>query len=134
MDNEHPVLVFDSVCNLCDGLVQWIIKRDPEALFRFTSLQSEPGKALATSAGLPPDELSTAVLVQGDRFYTKSDMALEVARLIGGFWRVLYLFKIVPRPLRNAVYDWVAKNRCRWFGQKDQCMVPTPELRSRFLD
>lgn len=131
---QHPVLLFDGVCNLCNGLVQFIIRRDPEGRFRFASLQSETGQELAAEAGLPTDDLTTAVLYHQGCFHLKSDMALEVARQLGGFWSVFYAFRIVPRAIRNAVYDWVARNRYQWFGKRESCMIPTPDLKARFLD
>jgi len=131
---EHPVLLFDGVCNLCDGLVQFIIKRDQKARFRFASLQSEIGQALAEQAGLEPTNMGTAILYDGEEFHLKSDMALGVARQLGGFWSVFVIFRMVPRSIRDGVYDWIARNRYKWFGQKDECMIPTPELKSRFLD
>ncbi len=131
---RHPVLLFDGVCNLCNGLVQFVIRRDPEGHFRFASLQSEAGQTLAAEAGLPTDDLTTAVLYHQGHFHLKSDMALEVARQLGGFWRVFYAFRIIPRAIRNAVYDWVARNRYQWFGKRESCMIPTPDLKARFLD
>jgi len=130
---QHPVLLFDGVCNLCNGLVQFVIRRDPDGHIHFASLQSEAGQALAAEAGLPTDDLTTAVLYHEGRFYLKSDMALEVARLLGGLWSVLYVFKLVPGSVRNALYDWVARNRYRWFGKRESCMIPTPDLKARFL-
>ncbi len=130
----HPTLLFDGVCNLCDGFVQWVIRRDPEAIFRFTALQSEAGQALLHKHDLPTKELSTVILIHNNQLYTHSDVALEICKLLGGFWQVFYVFKIVPPFIRNGIYNWVAKNRYRWFGEKDACMIPTPELKSRFLD
>jgi len=117
----------------CNGLVQFVIRRDPDGHIDFASLQSEAGQALAAEAGLPTDDLTTAVLYHEGRFYLKSDMALEVARLLGGLWSVLYVFKLVPGSVRNALYDWVARNRYRWFGKRESCMIPTPDLKARFL-
>jgi predicted DCC family thiol-disulfide oxidoreductase YuxK len=130
---QHPILLFDGVCNLCNGFVQFLIKRDPQAVFRFASLQSEVGQQLLADRGMDPAALSTVVLIEGDRTYTHSDVALKVAGRMGGAWPLLQVFGLVPRSLRNRIYDWVARNRYRWFGQKDQCMVPTPDLRARFL-
>jgi predicted DCC family thiol-disulfide oxidoreductase YuxK len=129
----HPVLLFDGVCNLCNGFVQFIIKRDPQGVFRFASLQSELARNLLSERGLDPAAMDTVVLIDGDRTYVKSDAALRAAGYMGGAWPVLKVFGVLPRSWRNAIYDWVARNRYRWFGKKDQCMVPTPELRSRFL-
>jgi predicted DCC family thiol-disulfide oxidoreductase YuxK len=133
MPDRQPILLFDGVCNLCDGVVQWVIAHDPAGQFRFASLQSDAGRALLARHGLPPDALDTVVLVDGDRYFRKSDAALEVLRLLGGGWALLAALRAVPRPLRDAVYDWVARHRYRWFGQRAECLVPTPELRQRFL-
>jgi predicted DCC family thiol-disulfide oxidoreductase YuxK len=128
-----PVLLFDGVCNLCNGAVQWVIARDPNARFRFASLQSDAGRALLAKHGLPLDAMDTVVLLDGDAHYTKSDAALEVARRLGGMGSLAPVLKLVPRPLRNAIYDWVARNRYARWGKRDECWLPTPELRARFL-
>ena len=130
---SQPILLFDGVCNLCNGFVQFIIRRDPEGMFRFASLQSELAQELLKERGLDPAALDTVVLIDGERAFTRSDAALQVAGRMGGAWPLLKVFRVLPRAWRNAVYDWVARHRYRWFGKKDQCMVPTPELRSRFL-
>jgi predicted DCC family thiol-disulfide oxidoreductase YuxK len=128
-----PILLFDGVCNLCNGAVQWVIARDPAARFRFASLQSDAGRALLARRGLPADALDTVVLVDGDAHFTKSDAAIEVARRLGGVGRLAVALRLVPRPLRNAVYDWVARHRYARWGQRAECWIPTPELRARFL-
>ncbi len=130
---DKPVLLFDGVCNLCNSSVQWVIEHDPGAKFRFASLQSEAGQALLRQHNLPTDELNTVVLVDAGRAYTRSDVPLRIFGKIGGAWSLLAVFRIVPRPLRNAVYDWIARNRYRWFGKKEACWLPTPDLKARFL-
>ncbi|WP_425420769.1 thiol-disulfide oxidoreductase DCC family protein [Phaeodactylibacter xiamenensis] len=130
---EHPVLLFDGVCNLCNGSVQFIIERDPDARFRFASLQSEEGQAVLSRFENRPSDLSSVVLIQDDQLYARSEAALRVARQLEGGWSLLYAFIVVPRPIRDAVYDWIARNRYRWFGKKDACMIPSPDLQSRFL-
>jgi predicted DCC family thiol-disulfide oxidoreductase YuxK len=131
---EPPVVLFDGVCNLCTASVAFILARDPERRFRFASLQSDAGRRLLERHGLPPDELATVVVVADGRALTRSDAALRIARGLGGAWPVLGVLRVVPRPLRDAVYGVVARNRYRWFGRRESCMLPTPELRSRFLD
>jgi predicted DCC family thiol-disulfide oxidoreductase YuxK len=130
---EHPVLLFDGVCNLCNSSVQFIIERDPDARFRFASLQSEEGQVVLSRFENRPSDLSSVVLIQDDQLYARSEAALLVARQLGGGWSLLYAFIVVPRPIRDAVYDWIARNRYRWFGKKDACMIPSPDLQSRFL-
>lgn len=129
----HPILLFDGVCNLCNGFVQWVIRHDLNGKFRFAALQSDIGQTLLTQHHLDTSQLSTVVLIVDGRTYTHSDVALEIARILGGWWSFASIFKIIPPFIRNAIYNWIAKNRYRWFGEKDACMIPTPELRSRFL-
>lgn len=131
---NHPVVLFDGVCNLCSGSVKWIIRRDPDAVYRFAPLQSDVGREHLLECGLPTDDVETFVLVEDDECYTKSTAALRIAVGLGGIYLVLYPFLYVPRFLRDAVYDFVANHRYDWFGRKDECMVPTPELRDRFLE
>lgn len=131
---DKPILLFDGVCNLCNGSVLWVIRRDPNARFRFASLQSELGQKLLTEAGLPASALNTVVLYADGEFYTRSDAALGVLARLGRPWSWLSVFRLIPRAVRNWVYGWIAKNRYHWFGKKESCMIPTPELRSRFLD
>jgi predicted DCC family thiol-disulfide oxidoreductase YuxK len=133
MQSENPILLFDGVCNLCNGFVQFVIRRDPRAIFRYTSLQSEQGQALLAQLGFNTAEFDTVILIHKDKVYTHSDVALQIVRRLGGFWPALYVLRFIPKALRDGLYNWVARNRYRWFGKKDQCMVPTPELKSRFL-
>jgi predicted DCC family thiol-disulfide oxidoreductase YuxK len=129
---SESIILFDGVCNLCNGFVQFVIARDPGARFKFAALQSQAAASLLEGRhrSLP----DSVVLLEGDRIYTQSTAALRVARSLGWPWKLSYLFVIVPKPLRDAVYAWVARNRYAWFGKRDVCMVPTPDLRTRFLD
>lgn len=130
---DHPVILFDGVCNLCNGSVLFIIKRDPRSQFYFAALQSDFGNKQLKNFGLPATELNSVLLIKGGTLYQKSNAALEIAKHLNGLWSVLYIFKIIPPFLRDGIYTWVARNRYRWFGKKDACMIPTPELKSRFL-
>ncbi|MBP6826633.1 MAG: thiol-disulfide oxidoreductase DCC family protein [Saprospiraceae bacterium] len=130
---NSPILLFDGVCNLCNASVQWVIRRDPKGIFRFAPLQSETGQSLLRQSGLSSEHFDTVVLVDGDRIFTRSDAALEIARRIGGVWSLLAVFRRVPRPIRNAVYDWIARHRYRWFGKTEACMIPRPEWKKRFV-
>ena len=134
-DNEHLVILFDGVCNLCNSFVNFVLDRDPQSRFQFAALQSPAAARLLTELGrpVPKPEPDTIVLVQNGTVYERSTAALRVARRLSGAWKLLYVFIIVPRPLRDIVYRFVARNRYRWFGRKDVCRVPTPELRARFL-
>jgi predicted DCC family thiol-disulfide oxidoreductase YuxK len=132
--SDHPIMLFDGVCNLCSGSVQFIIRHDPKGRFRFASLQSEAARRLGEEHGFDPADLDTVVLIEKGRVYTKSDAAVRIARRLRGSARHWYAARHLPRPLRDALYDVVARNRYRWFGQKAECMAPTSELRAPFLD
>jgi predicted DCC family thiol-disulfide oxidoreductase YuxK len=134
MGDAHPIILFDGVCNLCDASVQFILRRDPAGQFRFASLQSTAAQRELARFSAPPDNLSTVVLILGNRLFVRSDAALEALRRLGFPWPLFYLFKIVPRGIRDAVYDFIAARRYRWFGQKETCMVPTADLKARFLE
>ncbi len=131
--NSHPVLLFDGVCNFCNGTVNLIIRLDRKGKIRFAPLQSEIGQEVLGTFGYSGKELSTIVLISDGKIHTRSDAALQIFKHLGGGWHLLRAFAVIPRPVRNAVYDWIARNRYRWFGKQDACMVPTPEIRSRFL-
>jgi predicted DCC family thiol-disulfide oxidoreductase YuxK len=127
----RAVLLFDGVCTLCNGFVQFVIQRDPAGRFQFATLQSDAARRLLQAAPQPlPD---TLVLVENGRMFLRSTAALRVARGLKFPWPLAYVLVVVPRPLRDWLYDIVARNRYRWFGRRDVCMVPTPELRARFL-
>jgi len=131
---DRPIILFDGVCNLCNSAVQFVIRHDRKKLFRFASLQSEAGALLLQRYHLPENNFNSFVLVQDGKAYTSSGAALRTARQLGGVLSLLYGFIIVPPFIRNAVYRLIANNRYRWFGKRESCMVPTPELRSRFLN
>lgn len=129
---EKGILLFDGVCNVCNGFVQFVIKRDPAGYFQFASLQSEEGKKLLQQYGLP-ETLETVVLIENNTAYTYSTAPLRTARKLKGFWKFGYVFLIVPRFIRDAVYRFIARNRYRWFGKKESCMMPSPDVQSRFI-
>lgn len=132
--DDAPVILFDGVCNLCNGAVQFVIRRDPRSRFRFASLQSTAARDLLARHGVTGDLPDSVVLVANGRVRTKSAAALGVAAGLGMPWSFLGVFRLIPSFLRDALYDWIARNRYRWFGRREQCMVPTPALRARFLD
>ena len=133
--HSHPVLLFDGVCNLCNGFVQFVIKRDSKARFRFAALQSNSAQALLEQAGYANrEDLDTVVLIENGKIYTHSDVALQVTGKLGGLWPLFSIFWVLPKFIRDAIYNWVARNRYRWFGKREACMIPTPELRERFID
>ena len=133
MSAGSAILLFDGVCNLCNASVRWVIRHDAAGRFRFAALQSDAGRALLARHGLPLDAMDTVVLVEGERHWLKSDVGLEVLRRIGGAWALLAALRFLPRGLRNLAYDRIARSRYRWFGRRDECLLPTPELRARFL-
>ena len=128
-----PIILFDGICNLCNGAVQFIIKHDPEKKFLFTSLQSDAGQQLLKEYKLPSENFNSFLLLQDDTILSKSTAALKVASQLKSAWKLLYIFIIVPKFIRDAVYSYIATNRYKWFGKKDGCMIPTPELQARFL-
>ncbi|MEA1932429.1 MAG: thiol-disulfide oxidoreductase DCC family protein [Euryarchaeota archaeon] len=132
--DDHPILLFDGVCNLCNGAIQFIIPRDPEGTIRFAPLQSDLGERVQESAGLSTDDLETVVLVDDGMAYTKSDAAIRVGEHLGGVYRLLSLGRLLPRGLRDRIYDFVAENRYDWFGKKDQCMIPDDDVSDRFVE
>ena len=130
---DHPVILFDGVCNLCEGFVTSVIERDDDALFRFAPLQSEVAESLLEPWDIDPDGLESVVLIDNGNCYRKSDAVILVARRLGFPYALLSPTRFVPRLFRDWVYDVVADRRYGWFGKKDQCMMPTPDIQSRFL-
>ena len=130
---DHPVVLFDGVCNFCAGSVQFIIRRDPGALFRFAAYQSEAGRDMCARHGIDATVLETFALIVDGKALFRSDAAIATASRLGGLWRLALVFKAVPRVLRDAGYGVIAKNRYRWFGQRESCMVPDANVRRRFL-
>lgn len=128
------VVLFDGVCNLCNQSVLFIIRRDPKQKFRFAALQSAFGQEVLGRHHLDPSALYSIILVDGDSVVDRSTAALRIARELSGLWPLLYVFIVVPPFLRNWIYDWISRNRYRWFGKKDECMIPTPDLKARFVN
>ncbi|ETT51712.1 MULTISPECIES: thiol-disulfide oxidoreductase DCC family protein [Paenibacillus] len=129
----HPIVLVDGVCHFCQGLTKWIIKRDPEGKYHFASLQSDVAKELLAKGNLSTDSMDTFVLIENGKYYTRSTAALRLAKGLKFPYPLLYVFIIIPKFIRNAVYNWVARNRYRWFGKDEACMLPTPEIKDRFL-
>jgi predicted DCC family thiol-disulfide oxidoreductase YuxK len=129
-ERDRPVILFDGVCNLCTGSVQFVIERDSRKRFRFASLQSPVAEQLLGRR----DDLESVVLVENGEIYRKSTAALRIARRLDGLWPLLAVFLVLPRFLRDAVYDWIGRRRYRMFGKRDACWVPSAELAERFLD
>ena len=130
----QPVILFDGICNLCNGAVQYVIKHDPTSIFKFAALQSDYGRQLLKENNIPADELNSFVLIQNNKVYTRSTAALKVARQLKGATSLLYGLIIVPRFIRDGVYKIIARRRYKWFGKKEECMVPADNLKKRFLN
>jgi predicted DCC family thiol-disulfide oxidoreductase YuxK len=133
MKGDNPIILFDGYCNLCDHSVQFVIRNDPQKQFKFAALQSEIGQQLLKKGGLLDLGNNTFILIESEQYYTRSTAALRVLRLLGGYWSYLYSLRIIPPFLRDAVYRFVARYRYRFWGKKDECMMPTKELQDRFL-
>lgn len=126
------IILFDGECNFCDASVQFIIKRDPKGYFQFAAQQSDIGVTLRTKYAVA-DTLDSILVIDQHKVYNSSDAALHISKHLNGLWSLLYVLKIIPKPIRNVVYKFIAKNRYAWFGKKDSCMIPAPEIRNRFL-
>jgi predicted DCC family thiol-disulfide oxidoreductase YuxK len=131
---DHPIILFDGICNLCNASVQYVLKHDKNKIFRFASLQSAAGQLLLNENNLPNKSFNSFVLITNNKAYTRSTAALMVAKKLDGFTKLLYAFIVVPTFIRDAVYNLISKNRYKWFGKKEHCMLPTAELKSRFLN
>jgi predicted DCC family thiol-disulfide oxidoreductase YuxK len=132
-DEDPAIVLFDGVCNLCNAAVNFLIDHDPNGRFKFGALQSEAVEPILEHYGIHPDHLDSFVLVDDKQVYRRSEAALRIAWRLGGAWRLLYPLLLLPRPFRDAAYDWVAANRYRWFGKREVCRIPTPELIARFI-
>lgn len=133
MNDSDKIVLFDGVCNFCATSVQFIIRHDKTNSLKFASLQSALGQELLTKYNMSKD-LEGVVFIENNKAYFKSAAAFKIVRYFGGFWRILNVFPILPLFVTDFGYDIIAKNRYRWFGKKDSCMIPSPEIRSRFLD
>ena len=129
----HSIILFDGVCNLCNGAVNFVIKRDPRNVFKFTPLQEKQGVLLLKKHAVDARKLDSIVLIENGNVYIKSSAALRIAKKLSGLWPLFFVLLIIPSFIRDGVYDFIAKNRYKWFGKKEQCMIPTPGLREKFL-
>jgi predicted DCC family thiol-disulfide oxidoreductase YuxK len=123
LNTEKSIILFDGFCNLCSGAVQFVLKHDRKRRFQFASLQSEFGKKILLENNLPITDFNSLVLFEDGKIYTQSTGALKIARSLSGLWPIFYGFIIFPKFLRDAVYNWIAKNRYKWFGRNDQCFL-----------
>ena len=132
--NGDAIILFDGICNLCNSSVQYVIKHDPGGLFKFAALQSEAGQRILHRHNLPDEKFSSFILIENGQVFTRSSAALRVAKKLKGIRKLLYALILFPPSIRTFVYDLIAKNRYRWFGKKESCMVPGPGLQQRFLN
>lgn len=134
LPENKKIILFDGVCNLCDASVQFIIKHDTKDAFRFVALESDLGQEILAHIGINPKNIDSIILYEpGKAYYYKSTAALEIARNLGGFFHFGTVFRIIPNGIRNFLYDYIAKNRYKWYGKKEQCMMPSEKLKSKFL-
>lgn len=131
---NQPILLFDGVCNLCNSSVQFVIKHDTQKKFTFASLQSDAAKEILLQFGEKNYNLDSIILIDSNEIYSKSSAILRVLKLLGGFYSLLYIFIIIPNPLRDWLYNYIAKNRYKWYGKRESCMIPSEKLKNRFLD
>jgi predicted DCC family thiol-disulfide oxidoreductase YuxK len=132
--NNQAIILFDGVCNFCNSAVNFVIKRDKNNLIQFSPLQTEIAHELLARHKLPTEDMKSFIFIEEGRSYTQSTAALKVCRYLTGLWPLLYSFIIIPRFIRDGIYKLIAKNRYKWFGQKTECMIPTPELLAKFLN
>ena len=134
MKEDKPIILFDGVCNFCNAGVNFIIRQDKKNIFRFAALQSKAGQELADKYQLPKENFNSFILIDKGKVYNRSTAGFKVYSKLPWYWKWTQLFWIVPRFITDAIYDLIARNRYKWFGKKEECMIPTPEIRSRFLD
>tara|TARA_R110002167_G_scaffold31099_9_gene102526 strand:- start:2390 stop:2797 length:408 start_codon:yes stop_codon:yes gene_type:complete len=135
VETNNKIILFDGVCNLCNNAIQFVIKHDKDNIFRYAALQSMAGQKLVQERGIDTKLVDSIILIEpGKAYYLKSDAAIGIGRHLKGYRTISRVLNLIPSTLRNIVYDFVAKNRYRWYGKKNQCMIPTPELKAKFLD
>ena len=130
---EQPVILFDGICNFCNSAVNFVIKRDKKGNIFFAPLQSDKGQRLLQQYNLPLNNMESFVFIENEKACTQSTAALKVCRYLKGLWPLCYGFIIVPKFIRDGIYYWIARNRYKWFGVRRECMIPTPDVKERFL-
>jgi predicted DCC family thiol-disulfide oxidoreductase YuxK len=131
---QQPVILFDGVCNFCNSTINFIIKNDKKAKLLFAPIQSAKGRLFLKQFNLPENDLTSFLLIEDGKVYNRSTAALRISRYLKGAWPLFYGFVIIPKFIRDAVYNLIAKNRYKWFGMRRECMIPTPEIRGRFIE
>jgi predicted DCC family thiol-disulfide oxidoreductase YuxK len=134
LPRDKKIILFDGVCNLCDATVQFIIKHDKNDLFRFAAIQSEIGQQIVQHIGVDITKTDSILLYEpGHAYYYKAEAALMIAKGLGGIYSLMGIFSVLPKALSNSIYDYVARNRYKWYGKKQDCMIPTPEMKVKFI-
>lgn len=134
LPKNKKIVLFDGVCNLCNSVIQYVIKHDKKDIFRFVSLQSDLGQNILKHIGIDSKNIDSVILYEpGIAYYYKSNAAFEIAKSLGGFFSIGIVFRIIPTAFRNSIYDFIAKNRYKWYGKSESCSIPTAELQSKFL-
>lgn len=134
MPEDKPIILFDGICNFCNAMVNFIIRHDKKNVFRFATLQSQAGKSLLSRHQIDWKANDSFVVIEKDKAYQKSNASLRLYNKLPWYWKWTQVFWIVPKFLRDGVYNIIARNRYKWFGKKEECMIPTPDIKSRFLD
>jgi len=133
-EGKH-IILFDGVCNFCNDSVRFVMKRDKKDLYRYASLQSDLGQKMTKERNIDTSEVdSTVLIIPDEAYYIKSDAALQISKNLTGLYPVLNVFSIIPSGIRDFFYDIIARNRYKWFGKKEECQIPSPEERAKFLD
>jgi predicted DCC family thiol-disulfide oxidoreductase YuxK len=132
MTKMNKIVLFDGECHFCDQSVQFIIKRDPNAAFKFASLQNDIGRQIMRDYEIPL-HIDSLILIEDKQYFIKSTAALRICKKLKGVWKIGVFFLLIPTPIRDLVYDFIAKNRYKWFGKKEVCEIPSPEIKKRFL-
>ncbi len=134
LPKDKKIILFDGICNLCDSMVQFIIKHDKNDIFRFVALQSDLGLSITKYLGIDTAKVDSIILYEPNvAYYYKAEAAFKIAKHIGGLYSLLLIFSIIPKQISNTVYDFIARNRYKWYGKKESCMIPTPDITSKFL-
>jgi len=134
LPKDKKIILFDGVCNLCDSTVQFIIKHDKKDIFRFVAIQSDLGQKIIKYIGIDTSKTDSIILCEpGHSYYYKAEAAIKIIGQLGGIYSMISVFSLIPKWLSNKVYDYIARNRYKWYGKKDECMIPTPELKAKFL-
>ena len=131
--DTHPIILFDGICNLCNSAVSFVIKRDKKSVIQFAALQTDPAKKLLEQFNLPTQSINSIILIEKGVMHTQSTAVLKICKHLNGLWPLFYGLIIVPKFIRNGIYELIATNRYQWFGKQEKCMVPSPELSARFL-